>query len=97
METTKIPNLTVNLPVSPVLKSDSSGDLGAYTDWTFLRPELADQMAKSTYDEMQQFLQYKNQPVSEDKWNQIQNNVQKFNRVPIINDPKNKGSTLYEK
>ena len=88
-------DIKLTLPVSSGLSAAQAGDFGAYTDWTFLRPELADRMAKKTYIEMQDFLRQMGR-VPNDNWELIEPKVKEFNRAIIINDPERKGAILYE-
>ncbi len=66
------PSSSLSLPVFQNFVNDKVGDMGAYTDWTFARPELADDMAKSTFIELKKFFQYKNPSVPDD-WQEIIN------------------------
>gem|GEM_PF-5772183 len=92
-------NASITLPVSGSLANAASGDFGAYEDWTFVRPDLADKMAETTYDEMRSFLQNnygQTRQLTNGNWNRIFDNVQKFNRAPVLNDPEKKGKILYD-
>jgi len=69
-------------------------EMGAHVDRTYNRPELADQMAKATYVEMQKFLEYRNRPTL-DNMNSIYPKIQFFNRV-VIEDNNVKGKILFK-
>jgi filamentous hemagglutinin family protein len=74
--------LTENkVPISYGLMNDGIGGFGEYVDRTYNRPELADQMAKGTYSEIQEFIKYQNSRVPND-WQQIINQTNQFTPIP---------------
>jgi hypothetical protein len=66
---------------------------GEWPDKTYNRPNLADEMAKQSYVEIQKFLnQTSKKPLND--WSSISNKVQQFNRIKIENENE-KGQTLF--
>lgn len=86
--------LTENkVPISHGLMNDSLGGFGEYVDRTYNRPELADQMAKGTYSEMQEFIKYQNSRTPND-WQQI---INQTNQINPIQQPLNQWNQILDR
>jgi len=72
--------------------SDPDG-FGASVDRTYNRPELADQMAKQSYEEIEKFMIYTGRKPT-GNWQGISSQVQQFNRIKI-EDENEKGKILF--
>ena len=67
---------------------------GEWPDKTYNRPELADKMAKQTYDELREFLIHTGS-APKASWSDISGTIYNFNRTKI-EDENAKGQTLFK-
>jgi hypothetical protein len=83
------------IPISRGLVDSTVGNFGEYLDRTYNRPELADEMARKTYQELLDAKFYQTGVRPPDRWNEISEKVKKFNRL-VTEDNDKKGRFLFE-